>query len=124
MLHLYYTSHIMAYFVQADLQAHRHDEKLHKLLRVAPQDGQASPYLRAGASNVLSRSPILVVSTLDSAQKPCITVWEGKAGFTKDIGQSNMVIRAVVGREHDQVVEDYLVQKQSERSCSIVVVRR
>jgi hypothetical protein len=98
----------MAYFAKADLQAHRHNEKSHKLLRIAPQDSPASPYLRPGASNVLSRSPILVLSTLDSAQKPCITVWGGAAGFMQGIGQSNMVIRAIVDGKHDQVVEELL----------------
>jgi hypothetical protein len=97
----------MAYFAQADLQSHRH-EKAHELLRVAPEDSPASPFLRPGASNVLSRSPILVLSTLGSAQKPCITVWEGKAGFTKGIGQSNVIIRAIVNRKHDLVVEELL----------------
>ncbi|TVY26897.1 hypothetical protein LHYA1_G004849 [Lachnellula hyalina] len=98
----------MAYFAQADLQSHEQNEKAHKLLRVAPQDSPASPYLRPGASNVLSRSPILVLSTLDSAQNPCITIWEGKAGFTQGIGQSNMVIRAIVKSKHDLVVEELL----------------
>ncbi|KUJ10833.1 oxidoreductase-like protein [Mollisia scopiformis] len=98
----------MAYFTPADLQLHKHDEKAHKFLQVAPQDGPASPYLRPGASNVLSRSPILVLSTLDSAQNPCITVWEGRAGFIKGIGQSNVVIRAIVNREHDLVAKELL----------------
>jgi len=98
----------MEYFAQADLQSHEHNEEAHKLLRVAPQDSPASPYLRPGASNVLSRSPILVLSTLDSAQNPCITIWEGKAGFTQGIGQSNMVIRAIVKSKYDLVVEELL----------------
>ncbi|KAH6666555.1 hypothetical protein B0J14DRAFT_603837 [Halenospora varia] len=107
MLRLYCTAHTMAYFAQADLQSQRRD-KAHKLLRVAPQDSPASQYLRPGASNVLSRSPILVLSTLDSAQRPCITVWGGKARFTRGIGQSNMVMRAIVDRKHDLVVKELL----------------
>jgi NAD(P)H-flavin reductase len=106
MLRRDYTTHVMTYFAQADLQSRKHDEKAHKLLRVAPQDSPASPFLRPGASNVLSRSPILVLSTLDSVQEPCITVWEEKAGFTQGIGQSNMVIRATVNTEHDLVVKE------------------
>ena len=108
MLQLHLPAPAMTYFTHADLQSHQSDEKVHKLLRVASQDSPASPFLRPGASNVLSRSRLLVLSTLDSVQKPCITVWEGNYGFTQGIGQSNMVIRAVVKSKHDLFVEEVL----------------
>lgn len=95
----------MAYFHEADLQWHTYEENMHKLLRVPPRDNPTSPYLRPGVANILLRSPLFALGTAGLASRLWTTIWEGESGSFRAIGESTIVVRAVVDRRHDPVIE-------------------
>lgn len=95
----------MSFFRRADLIQNSDEEGLHNLLLIPPQDSASSPYLRAGVANILSRTPLIVLGAVDASGRPWITIWEGERGFSRAIGESCIVVRAIVDRKFDPVVE-------------------
>lgn len=84
---------------------------MHKLLRLPDQDNPTSPYLSPFAANMLQRSPLLALGTLDSSGRPWTTIWGGEAGFSRAIGQSVIGVKATVDRKYDPVIEALLGTK-------------
>jgi hypothetical protein len=101
----------MASFHEADLQWHTGEEKMHVLLHVPPQDNPTSPYLTSFAANLLLRSPLLALGTLDSTGRPWTTVWGGESGFARAIDQSVVGVIATADRTYDPVIETLLGNK-------------
>lgn len=95
-------------FYEADTQWHEGEEKMHKLLRVPNQDNPTQPYLTPMASNVLIRSPLVALGTLDAQGRPWTTVLGGEAGFSRAIAQSIIGLKATVDLTYDPVVETLL----------------
>ncbi|TVY81917.1 hypothetical protein LSUE1_G003749 [Lachnellula suecica] len=92
-------------FVLPETQWHTGEEQMHKLLRVPHMDNPTSPYLTSYASNILIRSPLIALGTLDSEGRPWTSLWGGEAGFSRPIAQSIIGVNTTVDRTYDPVVE-------------------
>jgi hypothetical protein len=101
----------MASFNEADLQWHSGEEEMHNLLHVPPQDNPTSLYLTSFAANLLLRSPLLALGTLDSTGRPWTTIWGGESGFARAVGQSVIGVKSTVDRTYDPVIETLLDNK-------------
>ena len=95
-------------FYEAATAWHAGEEEMHKSLRVPHMDNPTSPYLTPFAQNLLMRSPLLAIGTLDSEGRPWTTLWGGEPGFSRAIAQSIIGVRATVDRTYDPVVETLL----------------
>ncbi|APA08468.1 hypothetical protein sscle_04g032380 [Sclerotinia sclerotiorum 1980 UF-70] len=84
---------------------HAGEEEIHKRLRVPQGDNPTSPFLSPFAANLLTRSPLLAVGTLDSSGRPWTTLWGGEAGFTWPVAQSVIAVKATIDLEYDPVSE-------------------
>lgn len=110
------TDQIMAY--QIALPWNEGEEEMHRILHVPDRDNPTSPFLTPYGAQILTRSPLLALGTLDAEGRPWTTLWGGQPGFSRPIGQSiigvkttidriyDPVIGAVVGTEHDGEVVD------------------
>lgn len=81
---------------------------MHKLLRVPHMDNPTEPYLSPYATNILVRSPIIALGTLDSEGRPWTTLWGGEAGFSQQVAQSIIGMKTTVNRELDPVLTTLL----------------
>jgi hypothetical protein len=97
-------------FVEA-LEWHDGEERMHKLLQVPNNDNPTSPFLSPYASNVLIRSPLIALGTLDSGGRPWTTLWGGEEGFSRAIAQSIIGVKTTVDRTHDPVLRELLGDK-------------
>src|SRR6266536_810629 len=97
-------------FIEA-LEWHDGEERMHKLLQVPNYDNPTSPFLSPHASNVLSRSPLIALGTLDSEGRPWTTLWGGEEGFSRAIAQSIIGVKTTVDRIHDPVLRELLGDK-------------
>jgi hypothetical protein len=59
------------------------EEKMHRLLRVPPQDNPTSAMLTPQASFMFQRAPLLALGTLDAQSRPWATLWGGEPGFSE-----------------------------------------
>ncbi|KUJ12338.1 uncharacterized protein LY89DRAFT_738126 [Mollisia scopiformis] len=91
-------------FYEAATQWHTGEEEMHKLLRVPQMDNPTQPYLTPHATNILMRSPIMALGTLDSEGRPWTTLWGGESGFSQPVAQSIIGLKTTVNRELDPVV--------------------
>lgn len=78
---------------------------MHKRLRVPQGENPTSPFLSPFAANLLTRSPLLALGTLDSSGRPWTTLWGGEAGFAWPVAQSVIAIKATIDLEYDPVSE-------------------
>ncbi|PQE29614.1 hypothetical protein CJF30_00009228 [Rutstroemia sp. NJR-2017a BBW] len=78
---------------------------MHARLRVPQQDNPTSPFLAPYAANLLVRSPLLAIGTLDASGRPWTTLWGGEPGFSWPVAQSVIAVKTTVDREFDPVVE-------------------
>ncbi|KAE8453271.1 hypothetical protein EG329_011338 [Mollisiaceae sp. DMI_Dod_QoI] len=92
-------------FYEATTQWHTGEEEMHKLLRVPHQDNPTQPYLTPHAANILVRSPLIALGTLDSEGRPWTTLWGGEAGFSQPVAQSIIGMKTTVNRELDPVLK-------------------
>lgn len=81
------------------------EEKMHRLLRVPPQDNPTSTHLTAQASAMFQRAPLLAFGTLDDQARPWVTLWGGSPGFTESIGGGAVGTSTLVDGKHDPVVQ-------------------
>jgi ferredoxin-NADP reductase/predicted pyridoxine 5'-phosphate oxidase superfamily flavin-nucleotide-binding protein len=81
------------------------EEKMHSLLRVPPQDNPTSTMLTPQASFMFQRAPLLAFGTLDSQDRPWVTLWGGSPGFSESLGQGMVGTRTLVDGEHDPVIQ-------------------
>jgi hypothetical protein len=95
-------------FYEASTQWHKGEEEMHTLLRVPDQGNPSSPYLSPFAANLLTRSPLLAVGTLDTEGRPWTTIWGGEAGFAQPVAQSIIGMKTTVNRELDPVLRELL----------------
>lgn len=84
---------------------HTGEDYMHKLLHVPETDNPTSPYLTPFAAQMLMRSPLLALGTLDSEERPWTTIWGGEKGFSRPIGQSIIGVNATVDRQYDPVLD-------------------
>ncbi|ESZ90947.1 hypothetical protein SBOR_8665 [Sclerotinia borealis F-4128] len=91
---------------------HAGEEEMQKRLRVPQGENPTSPYLSPYAANLLTRSPLLALGTLDSSGRPWTTLWGGEAGFAWPVAQSVIAVKATVDLEYDPVSE-FLLGKSS-----------
>ena len=68
-------------------------------------DNPTIPMLSPQASNMLQRAPLLAFGTLDSEGRPWTTVWGGRTGFSRPLGNSTIGIRTFVALKLDPVVD-------------------
>ncbi|KAI9730729.1 MAG: hypothetical protein M1834_005698 [Cirrosporium novae-zelandiae] len=94
----------MAFVTVADLPWHAGEERMHKLLHVPDNDNPTSSSLTPGAANLLMRSPLLSIGTLDSEGWPWTTVLGGEAGLSQPLNSSVIGIKAVVDKNYDPVL--------------------
>ncbi|KAJ8062771.1 hypothetical protein OCU04_008029 [Sclerotinia nivalis] len=87
---------------------HAGEEEIHKLLRVPQGENPTSPFLSPFAANLLTRSPLLALGTLDSSGRPWTTLWGGEAGFAWPVAQSVIAVKATIDLEYDPVSEALL----------------
>ncbi|PQE30281.1 hypothetical protein CJF32_00008183 [Rutstroemia sp. NJR-2017a WRK4] len=92
-------------FYEAATQWHIGEEEMHARLRVPQQDNPTSPFLAPYAANLLVRSPLLAIGTLDASGRPWTTLWGGEPGFSWPVAQSVIAVKTTVDREFDPVVE-------------------
>ncbi|KAM0316927.1 hypothetical protein ACHAO8_002730 [Botrytis cinerea] len=90
---------------QTATEWHAGEEEMHKRLRVPQNENPTSPYLSPFAANLLSRSPLLALGTLDSSGRPWTTLWGGEAGFAWPVAQSVIAVKATIDLEYDPVSE-------------------
>lgn len=98
-------------FYGAASQWHAGEEEMHRMLRVPQSDNPTEPYLAPYANNLLIRSPLIALGTLDLQGRPWTTLWGGEPGFSRAIAQSVIGIKATVDRKYDPVVETLLGAK-------------
>jgi hypothetical protein len=91
-------------FYQA-LDFHEGEKLMQRKLRVPEMDNPTIPMLSPQASNMLQRAPLLAFGTLDSEGRPWTTVWGGRTGFSRPLGNNTIGIRTSVALELDPVVE-------------------
>ncbi|CAL3962649.1 hypothetical protein PZA11_000252 [Diplocarpon coronariae] len=96
-------------FQEADAQWHAGEEEMHRLLRVPHMDNPTQPGLpQRWASNILFRSPLIALGTIDADGRIWTTVWGGEAGFSRAIAQDIIGVKSTVDRQHDPVLEALL----------------
>ncbi|KAG9380043.1 Pyridox-oxidase domain containing protein [Pyrenophora tritici-repentis] len=81
------------------------EEKMHRLLRVPPQDNPTSTMLTPQASNMFQRAPLLAFGTLDAQDRPWTTLWGGEPGFLEPLGGGFVGTRTLVDSKNDPVVQ-------------------
>jgi ferredoxin-NADP reductase len=91
-------------FYQA-LDFHEGEKLMQRKLHVPDMDNPTIPMLSPQASNMLQRAPLLAFGTLDSEGRPWTTVWGGRTGFSRPLGNSTIGIRTSVAVKLDPVVE-------------------
>jgi hypothetical protein len=98
----------MSFLFAESVPWHEGEEKMHNLMNVPYSENPNSPYLSPGAAYRLQKSPLLALGTLDHRGQPWTTIWGGEAGFAGPIAQSTILIRNLVDRNYDPVVETLL----------------
>lgn len=78
---------------------------MHKRMRVPHMDNPTQPYLTPHATNILVRSPLIALGTLDFEGRPWTTLWGGEAGLSQPVAQSIIGVKATVNRELDPVLK-------------------
>jgi hypothetical protein len=101
----------MAAIYEAETQWHKGEEEMHKILQVPERDNPTSPFLAPYAANLLVRSPLVAIGTLDSEDRPWTTIWGGEAGFSQPVAQSIIGMKATVDRTYDPVLQRLLGDK-------------
>ncbi|KAI4950294.1 hypothetical protein J4E91_004951 [Alternaria rosae] len=81
------------------------EEKMHRLLRVPPQDNPTSAMLTPQAAFMFQRAPLLAFGTLDAEEKPWTALWGGEPGFSEPLGGGFVGTRTLVDGKHDPVVQ-------------------
>ncbi|KAG9187125.1 hypothetical protein G6011_04996 [Alternaria panax] len=81
------------------------EEKMHRLLRVPPQDNPTSAMLTPQASFMFQRAPLLAFGTLDAQARPWTTLWGGEPGFSEPLGGGFIGTRTFVDSTSDPVVQ-------------------
>lgn len=95
----------MAAIYEAEVQWNAGEEEMHKLLKVPHHDNPTSPFLTPFASNLLIRSPLVALGTLDAGGRPWTTIWAGEPGFSRAVAQNIIGMKTTVERTYDPVVE-------------------
>jgi len=98
----------MAAIYEAETQWHEGEHEMHEWLRVPEHDNPTSPFLAPYAANLLVRSPLVAIGTLDAEDRPWTTVWGGEAGFSQPVAQSIIGMKATVDRTYDPVLQRLL----------------
>lgn len=83
---------------------HDGEAKMHRLLRVPPQDNPTSAMLTPQASFMFQRAPLQAFGTLDTQSRPWVTLWGGSSGFSEPLGQGMVGTRTLVDSKYDPVV--------------------
>jgi ferredoxin-NADP reductase/predicted pyridoxine 5'-phosphate oxidase superfamily flavin-nucleotide-binding protein len=81
------------------------EEKMHRLLRVPPQDNPTSAMLTPQAAFMFQRAPLLAFGTLDAQSRPWTTLWGGEPGFSEPLGGGFVGTRTLVDGKNDPVVQ-------------------
>ncbi|CAN9090769.1 unnamed protein product [Alternaria alternata] len=81
------------------------EEKMHRLLRVPPQDNPTSAMLTPQASFMFQRAPLLALGTLDAQSRPWATLWGGEPGFSEQLGGGFIGTQTLVDGTNDPVVQ-------------------
>ncbi|KAI4638626.1 hypothetical protein J4E93_009927 [Alternaria ventricosa] len=81
------------------------EEKMHRLLRIPPQDNPTSAMLTPQAAFMFQRAPLLAFGTLDTQDRPWTTLWGGEPGFSEPLGGGFNGTRTLVDGKHDPVVQ-------------------
>ncbi|KAI4702610.1 hypothetical protein J4E89_010331 [Alternaria sp. Ai002NY15] len=81
------------------------EEKMHRLLRIPPQDNPTSAMLTPQAAFMFQRAPLLAFGTLDAQHRPWTTLWGGEPGFSEPLGGGFIGTRTLVDGKHDPVVQ-------------------
>ncbi|KAI4911441.1 uncharacterized protein J4E92_010254 [Alternaria infectoria] len=81
------------------------EEKMHRLLRIPPQDNPTSAMLTPQAAFMFQRAPLLAFGTLDAQDRPWTTLWGGEPGFSEPLGGGFIGTRTLVDGKHDPVVQ-------------------
>ncbi|KAI4614207.1 uncharacterized protein J4E87_009604 [Alternaria ethzedia] len=84
------------------------EEKMHRLLRIPPQDNPTSAMLTPQAAFMFQRAPLLAFGTLDEQSRPWTTLWGGEPGFSEPLGGGFIGTRTLVDGKHDPVVRALL----------------
>jgi ferredoxin-NADP reductase/predicted pyridoxine 5'-phosphate oxidase superfamily flavin-nucleotide-binding protein len=84
------------------------EEKMHRLLRVPPQDNPTSTMLTPQAAFMFQRAPLLAFGTLDAQSRPWTTLWGGEPGFSEPLGGGFIGTRTLVDGKNDPVVQALL----------------
>jgi len=95
----------MAAIYEAEVQWHAGEQEMHKLLKVPEQDNPTSPFLTPFGSNLLLRSPLVALGTLDAEGRPWTSLWGGERGFSRAMAQSIIGLKTTVEKTYDPVVE-------------------
>jgi hypothetical protein len=84
---------------------HRGEQEMHRLLHVPEGDNPTSSFITPFASNLLLRSPLLALGTVDADGRLWTSLWGGERGFARAISQEMIGIQATIDRSHDPVAE-------------------
>jgi len=101
----------MAAIYEAEMGFHAGEEEMHKLLNVPQRDNPTSPFLTPFASQVLLRSPLVALGTLDKEGRPWTTLWGGEPGFSRAIAQGIIGVKTTVEKTYDPVLETLFAGK-------------
>ncbi|KAI5247901.1 oxidoreductase [Aureobasidium subglaciale] len=84
---------------------HEGEKSVQARLGVPEMDNPTIPMLSPQASNMLQRAPLLAFGTLDAGNRPWTTVWGGRTGFSRPLGNNMIGINTSVAVKLDPVVE-------------------
>lgn len=95
----------MASIIQESLEWHEGENLMHSLLHTPEQENPSTPGLSPYGVNIMMRSPLCALGTLDHTGQPWTTLLGGEPAFTRPIGRSVVGIKTLVDRKYDPVVE-------------------
>jgi hypothetical protein len=88
-----------------ETQWHKGEQEIHRMLHVPDGDNPTSPFLTPYAANLLVRSPLVALGTIDSQGRPWTSLWGGERGFARAISQEIIGIQATIDKSYDPVAE-------------------
>jgi ferredoxin-NADP reductase len=91
-------------FIFSGMPWHEGEVKMHKLTNVERQDNPTTPFLKAGAPQMLQRAPMLALGTIDELGRPWATVWGGQVPLAQVVAESVVGIRTMVDKKTDPVI--------------------
>lgn len=108
----------MASKLQVALPWHEGEVEMHRRLGVPDHDNPTSTLLSPKGAITLEQAPLLAIGTLDSENRPWVTLWGGQSGFCRPLSGNVVGLKTLVDDEYDPVVQA-LCGGRNDRSSTV-----